>query len=236
MVDRAARYEGLTPGAIRELSGDVTTLNWIKSGAETTTEKNLGYRAGRFSEGYVVALLVQQLTPEDFHLSGTTLRSGGRLGLASTISYDDDRLRPLMRETTTKERGRDGYVALQKSALGTVRLSGAERIAKVIPRSGVLPHLPPRDEFPMGGGALQWTIKDNRAREFLIALRVDPDGTATTASFGVSLAVGGYDARQRIRRTWRPRGVRNRQPRRPAAALDGRPPPRATRGRSLARS
>lgn len=33
------------------LSGDVTTLQWIKPGYEGTTEASLGYRRGRLAQG-----------------------------------------------------------------------------------------------------------------------------------------------------------------------------------------
>lgn len=56
----------------------------------------------------------------------------------------------------------------------------------------------------MGGGGLQWTIRD-RPKIFLIAMQVTPELQAITAKFSVSLAPNQpyqqlYDSRAKIAR------------------------------------
>jgi hypothetical protein len=79
----------LKVGATGSFSGHVTTLNWIGPRPPADIERNLGYGPGRLSSGYWVLLLVQGLTPGDFEFDGTTLRSGGKLGLPGDTVAED---------------------------------------------------------------------------------------------------------------------------------------------------
>jgi hypothetical protein len=188
----------LKVGDTSTFTGNVTTLNWIGPRPPADVEKNLGYGAGRLSAGYWLLLLVQQLTPDDFEFEGTTLRSGGRLGLpAATQAQDAARLR--MHDQILAERGPAGYRALQEFALRSARITGPERIAKVLPETGHDPAMAPSQQYPMGGGGLQWTIKKSRPVRFLVAMHVDRNGLATTPTFTTSLAPGPnvYDHRAR---------------------------------------
>jgi hypothetical protein len=128
---------------------------------------------------------VSPLTPDDFVFSGTTLRSGGRLGLPQSTQAADQ-LRQRVHDQLIAERGPEGYKALQQQVLRTAAVSGPNRIAKVIPVTRHDPLAAPDLQYPMGGGGLQWTLI--RKKDFLIAMQVAPDGTATTSRFTVSLA------------------------------------------------
>lgn len=187
---------GLHVGDIGKFAGNVTTLQWIRVGSEAATEANLGYHRGRLSQGYFLLLLKQQLTPRDFEFDGTTLRSGGRLGLPG--SKTTDALRPRVHDIILAERGRVGYEAYQKMTLGNVAISGAKRIAKILPTIRHDASLDPGVQYPMGGGGLQWKLVTEC--DFLIALEVSSDGTASTPDFSVNLRRGNYDDRARI---WR---------------------------------
>lgn len=191
-------------GSMLQLSGDVTTLNWIGPRPPRAIEVSLGFAAGRLAKGYWIAVLKKPLQPDDFDFSGTTMRSGGRFGLpASTAAADT--LRPRVHDRIMAERGPAGYRQLQIKALASVSISGPNRIAKVLPVTGHDPVMAPNLQYPMGGGGLQWTIDRARKKNFLVALHVDPAGMADAGTFQVSLWAGQpfqqlYDARARIAR------------------------------------
>lgn len=183
----------LTIGELRGFTGNVTTLNWIGPRPAEEVERNLGFGPGRLSRGYWVILLKQALKPIDFEFDGNTLRSGGRFGLpATTATADSARMR--VHDDIRNRLGQAGYLALQERALQLIQRTGPERIAKVIP---VAPHdsnMAPSDQYPMGGGGLQWAIKKDRPCLFLVAMHVDRSGTATTPDFSVSLEAGNSEA------------------------------------------
>lgn len=157
--------------------GNVTTLNWIGTKPAADIETSLGFGAGRLSAGFFVLLLKERLAPEDFEFDGTTLRSGGRMGLpGATTAADERRLR--VHDGMIAEYGRDGYRRMQQRALESAVISGPQRIAKVLPK---IPHneeMAPSQQYPMGGGGLQWKIL-RPGKLFLVAMFVDQNGIAT---------------------------------------------------------
>jgi hypothetical protein len=56
--------------------------NWVDEPNLTQLAKSLRLCAGRFAKGSWILLLKQQVTVDDFELSGLTLRSGGGAGLS----------------------------------------------------------------------------------------------------------------------------------------------------------
>lgn len=191
----------ISVGALPKLAGDVTTLNAIWPGNEAQIEAQLGYHSGRLSKGYSVALVNEPLKPADFQFSGTTMRSGGRYGLPGA-SAAEDAARPKVHDGILAERGAGGYADLQETVLRNIELRGAKRLAKVLPAIRHDADAPPNQQYPMGGGALQWTLI--REVDCLIAVHVAPDGTATTPDFTVNLRRTGdyeswYQARRRLR-------------------------------------
>jgi hypothetical protein len=97
------------------------------------------------------------------------------------------------------------YLRKKKFFLERAQLKGPERLAKVFPVEGVDKGFSPAVEFPMGGGGLQWTIREDRAKNFLIALHVTHELLAIADWFSVSLALDQpflqlYDNRARIAR------------------------------------
>jgi hypothetical protein len=189
----------LVVGQIEKLTGNVTTLNWIGARAPGDIERSLGYGPGRLREGYAIALLVEPLSAPDFEFDGTTLRSGGRAGKPYSTEKAD-KLRPRVHDSVLRERGQKGYEDLQKTALKNVKLTGDERIAKIVPMTRHDPKLGPDLQYPMGAGGLQWAIL-KPGKRFLIAAFVDESAHAHTAQFSVFIGFGApYDNRARLMR------------------------------------
>lgn len=171
-------------GAVEPHDGNVTTLNWIGPRSGPEVEERLGYGHGRLSKGFYILLLKQQLQPEDFIFEGTTLRSGGRFGLpAETPALDAARAR--VHASILDARGPDGYRTMQTNSLKTTSCVGWERIAKVLPVVRHDDSLRPSDQYPAGGGGLQWRLV--RKANFLICCFVDDKSIAHTPSFSLNL-------------------------------------------------
>lgn len=169
----------------KKFTGDVTTLQWIGARPPRAIERNLGYGPGRLDAGYWVLLLIEKLDEEDFEFSGTTMRSGGRYGLpAATEALD--KTRPRVHDRILAERGQAGYRMLQKQVLRNAAITGPNRIAKVLPDTRHNRSLTPAEQYPMGGGGLQWTLV--REKPFFVAMHVAADGTAKTPDLTVSLS------------------------------------------------
>ena len=175
MSDRAP----LILGSIVSLTGDVTQNRWVGARSASQLERNLGFAPGRLSHGWTVLLLKQTLTLADFKFSGLTLRSGGRLGLPAETTVADE-ARKHVHDEMLKEYGTSTYEAMQRNALAVITPTGDGRIVKVIPKIDHSTTMKPSDQYPMGGGGLQWTLTKPCA--FLVAMTVDRNGIATAAS------------------------------------------------------
>lgn len=184
-------------GHLAVLSGNVTTLQWIKPGFETDTEAALGFQRGRLAKGYWILLLKQLPRPDQFTFEGTTLNSGGRLGLPAETTASD-RMRPKVHDQILDQRGHAGYSDLQTFALRDAALRGERRLAKVIPGTGHDATLAPSVQYPSGGGGLQWSISPP-GLPFLAAAEVHPDGTVAIPGKVLDLAAGGYATRATLR-------------------------------------
>jgi hypothetical protein len=181
------------------LTGDVTQNRWVGARSARALEESLGYGSGRLSAGWMVLLLKQKLQPADFKFSGITLRSGGRLGLPGETEAAD-RARQHVSDVVMNERGIAGYRDLQLRTLASITDTGPDRIVKVIPATRHSNTMAPSDQYPMGGGGLQWTLV--RPCDFLVAMSVDENGIACLAN-GYSGFLGesaSYEVRARIAR------------------------------------
>ncbi|MCB2080188.1 MAG: hypothetical protein KDE55_21135 [Novosphingobium sp.] len=190
---------GFEVGSDERLTGNVTTLMWIGPRPPRDIERNLGFAPGRLSEGYLVCLLKERLQPEDFEFDGTTLRSGGRLGLPASTEAAD-KLRTRVHDEAIRKYGAKHYETMQKMALQRVQLAGPQRIAKVLPTIRHSHTIAPDVQYPMGGGGLQWNILAP-GKKFLIAMHVDPNGMATLPSFSVHIGRGApYENKAKVMR------------------------------------
>lgn len=188
----------MTLGALVTRRGDITKNRFVGARCARDVERSLGFGAGRLSSGWAVLVLKDRLTPADFKFSGTTLRSGGRLGLPGDTP-EADGARPHVTEVMKAEYGALHYEKMQQLALASVTEKGQDRIVKVVP---VLDHDPdarPSDQYPMGGGGLQWTL--TAPKTFLVAMTVSDSEIATIPDFSAFIGPSApYDARARIAR------------------------------------
>lgn len=178
--------------------GDITTNNWVGARSGAALEASLGFGKGRLAEGWWILVLKQKLAPADFIFSGLTIRSGGREGLpAPTQAEDEARLH--VHAALLNKYGADEVARMQRKALDRIQYQGPERLVKVVP---VTPHsaaLAPSEQYPMGGGGLQWTLR--RPCEFLVAVQVDRDSVARAPSFSVFIGESApYDNRHKLAR------------------------------------
>ena len=179
------------------LSGNVTTLQWIKPGAEAETEAALGFQRGRLAQGYWILVLKQMPRPDQFRFDGTTLNSGGRLGLPAATPAADS-MRPKVHDQIIAQRGDAGYTDLQTRVLRDTQLQGERRIAKVLPGIRHDTAMAPSAQYPAGGGGLQWSIAPP-GLPFLAAAEVRADGTVAIPGRVLDLASGNYAARATLR-------------------------------------
>jgi hypothetical protein len=188
----------LVLGATVERAGDVTKNRFVGARCARDVERSLGFAPGRLSKGWAVLLLLDALSPADFIFSGTTLRSGGRLGLPGE-SKEADLQRKHVTAAMLEERSVLDYVGMQKRALASVTPRGQDRIVKVVPVIAHDEDAAPNMQYPPGGGGLQWTLE--RRKRFLVAMTVSADEIATIPGFSAFIGPSApYDARARIAR------------------------------------
>jgi hypothetical protein len=182
------------------ISGDISTLNATGARAPALVERSLGFAAGRLAAGYWLLLLKQVPGIDDFIFGGTTLRSGGKLGLPGKSDAEDE-ARMTVDAQMRADYGPAGYLAHKKDAIGRSGfVYGPNRLMKIIPNTPHDSNLSSHDQYPMGGGSLQWKLVV--PRPFFVAMRVAPDGLATTPTMSVQLLHGKpmdlYDNRARL--------------------------------------
>ena len=187
----------LIVGQKATLTGDVTQFKAIGAKAPAGVETMLGYAAGRLSRGYYICLLVGKLAPGDFEFGGLTLNSGGKAGLPGK-TREADALRPRVHNQILQKYGDKGYEHMQSAVLQTITATGPERIVKIIPTTAHDDDAIPADQYPMGGGSLQWRLL-KPGKEFFVAAFVDAQAEAQTPDFKVSIAANAaYDGRARL--------------------------------------
>jgi hypothetical protein len=187
----------LIVGERTTLYGDVTQFSAIGAKAPSGVETMLGYGNGRLSRGYHICLLSGVLTPSDFEFSGNTMNSGGKAGLPQNTKEDDD-VRPRIHRQILHKYGESGYRQLQMWALSKHERTGSTRLVKIRPIAEHDPDGIPANQYPMGGGSLQWRLLQP-GKEFFVAAFVDAQADAQTPDFKVSIAAdAAYDGRARL--------------------------------------
>lgn len=174
------------------ISGDITQLSAIILADIRKTERNLGFHIGRLTGGYKILVLKKQPQPADFEFSGTTLRSGGRDGLPGKTTQED-KARPRVHDNLMEARGAKDYEGMQRIALQNIQTNGPKRLVKIIPEIRHNDNMSPRNQYPMGGGFLQWTLK-KPGMSFLCAADVAKDGTVSIPGETLHLNSGNFEA------------------------------------------
>jgi hypothetical protein len=187
-----------TPDAVLYLKGNVTKNRWVGPKSRGPLARSLGFAEARLAQGWAVLVLKQQLSAADFILEGITLRSGGRAGLPSANAALDA-VRPAVHAQIQADYGPEGYRKLQALGLSGVKDTGEDRIVKVVAYTSHDRDMAPRDQYPMGGGGLQWRLV--RPCRFQVAMTVDAQGIARIPGFSAVLSDSlAYDARARLAR------------------------------------
>jgi hypothetical protein len=181
------------------LTGDITQNKWVGARSARELEKSLGFGAGRLSAGWKVLLLKQKLAPGDFYFSGITLRSGGKFGLPADTP-EADKARPSVHDMIMRETGAAGYQERQAKALSTLTDKGPDRLVKVVANTRHSATMRPSEQYPMGGGGLQWTLI--RPCKFFVAMTVDENSIASipTGFSGFLGESADYDVRAKFAR------------------------------------
>ena len=104
-----------------------------------------------------------------------------------------------MHDQIMAQRGAAEYPALQQATLGQMSVTGDQRIAKVLPAVRHSNTMAPADQYPMGGGGLQWVIL-SPGLPFLAAAEVRAGGTVAIPGEVLNLRTGSYEARAKLRR------------------------------------
>jgi len=203
-----AGMKGMEPGTIVLRAGNVTQLKAIPFGNSASVEKSLGYGEGRLTEGYSILVLKEKLVGgigrdglEDarhFEFDGTTMRSGGKLGLPAATAAADA-LRPRVLDDILKDRSQEEYLRWKMAVAAGMPLDGPDRLVKVAPMTPHAEDMAPDRQYPMGGGGLQWLILKTRPLKFLVAVFIDEAGMAHTPDFAVQVFGEGQFLEERMK-------------------------------------
>ncbi|MEL7091671.1 MAG: hypothetical protein AAFN94_08055 [Pseudomonadota bacterium] len=174
------------------IGGNITTLNAILLADPRAIESNLGYHPGRLAGGFKILLLRTLPTPAQFEFDGTTLRSGGRVGLPADDAAADA-ARPRVHDQITAERGADGYAKMQEIILRDMQVTGPKRLVKIMPETRHDDGMAPSAQYPMGGGFAQYKLKAP-GMPFLFAASLDGKGVASIPGDSLPLNSGNFTA------------------------------------------
>ena len=155
----------LAIGAKPVLTGFLTKAVFLRSQPASELEVRLGYASGRLASGWWLLWLTRMPTPADFEFMGYSQMSGG---------IPQGHLARPGGRTAEASLAAGGYDLLrlkQKAIADTFRLSGPDRLAKVIPRNGATGPMP----YPPGSGIPQWKIVPP-GLPFLVVAMIGPGG------------------------------------------------------------
>ena len=128
------------------MTGFFTKAWFMRQQPPAELERRLGFAQGRLARGWWLLFLEQMPTPNDFEFMGYTHMSGGVV---------QGHLRPgPTAEQELKSSKFDVFGMKRRTILQTFRLSGPDRLAKLLPvgdASGAIP-------YPPGSGFPQWKL------------------------------------------------------------------------------
>lgn len=150
----------LSPGQSIAMAGFFTKARFLRGQPAVELEKRLGYAQGRLASGWWLLFLEQMPTPNDFEFMGYSHMSGG---------VAQGHLRPGATAEQQLKAGKfDVFGMKRRTILQTFRLSGPDRLAKVVPfadQSGLMP-------YPPGSGFPQWKLV--QPLTFKVAAEIGP--------------------------------------------------------------
>jgi len=150
----------LSPGHSIAMAGFFTKARFLRQQSAPELERRLGYAQGRLGAGWWLLFLQQMPTPNDFEFMGYSHMSGG-------VAQGQLRRGPTA-EQQLKTGKFDVFGMKRRTILQTFRLSGPDRLAKVVPiadQSGSMP-------YPPGTGFPQWKLI--QPLTFKVVTRIDP--------------------------------------------------------------
>jgi hypothetical protein len=128
------------------MKGFFTKARFLRQQPAAELERRLGYAQGRLAKGWWLLFLEQMPTPNDFEFMGYSYMSGG-------VAQGHLRQGPTA-EQELKAGKYDVFGLKRRTILQTFRLSGPERLAKVVPIDGESGAMP----YPPGSGFPQWKL------------------------------------------------------------------------------
>lgn len=166
-------------GDVPQLGGFFTAWSGVHipilGGSNDDLEDYLGFERGRLGRGFTVLFLQEMPEVGSVALAGTTLQSGGRVGLPSaTEAADRKRIRVFdeLRDRKHAEwdaRSHLGPNIVEKgkawsdfdalcNALEKIELKGVHRATKIVPATGHDPSKSPEEQYPPGKGVNQLVL------------------------------------------------------------------------------
>ncbi len=136
--------------------GCITRLHFIVNRPTDEIERRTGYSRGRLDGGWWWLLLTEPVRAGDFEFFGHSNSSGGRVGHPS-----GGPAREAVQEALRKQVNGAGLLRKQQGIAAAMAISGHERIAKIVPRSGEDPTIPADEawrHYPPGSGIPQWWL------------------------------------------------------------------------------
>jgi hypothetical protein len=130
------------------MAGFVTKAAFLRGLGAEEIERRLGYAHGRLASGYWLLFLEQTPSPDEFEFMGYSQMSGGA---------PQGHLNPLGGQTAEQSLRAGGFDLLrlkQKVIRETFRISGPQRLAKVLPIDPARGPTP----YPPGSGVPQWRL------------------------------------------------------------------------------
>ena len=148
-------------GSRHAMKGVFAQASALRSHSPVELERRLGYAPGRLAEGWTLLFLEQMPAPEDFELMEFARMSPGPPGRLAVRAGKSAR-------EILAESGGDMLQLKQKTIAEKFRLSGPDRLARIVPVSDPNGPMP----FPPGGGAPQWQLV--RSLPFRVVSTIPP--------------------------------------------------------------
>lgn len=145
--------------------GFFTKALYLRSQPSHELERRLGYRTGRFSQGWVLFFMEEELSETDFEFRGYSQMSDG-VAQGHLPNPPD----PRNSERWLSDNNYDIPRLKQKVAREVFKYAGPERLAKAVPNAGEFGE----NDYPPGSGIPQWSIPRPKEIRFRVAALIGP--------------------------------------------------------------